>query len=74
MPSQATPQEVANLIRGFLDGTNDYAWDDFESVPLADSYLESLRQRAIPMGPPGADIAAIEALLDELKARHPSVR
>jgi len=74
MPSQIAPQDVANLLRGFLDGTNKYAWDDFESVPLADPFLESLRQRAIPMGPPGADTAGIEALLNELKARHPTVR
>ncbi len=73
MPAKRTPQEVAALISGFLDGTNEWAWDDFESVPLADPYLEAIRQRAIPMGPPDADIVGIRSLLAELKARYPEI-
>jgi hypothetical protein len=73
MPTQRTPQEVASLMRGFLEGTDEWAWDDFESVPLADPVLESIRTRAIPMGPPKADIDGLRNLLDELKSRFPGV-
>lgn len=73
MPARRTPQDVMSLIRGFLEGTDESAWDDFESVPVADPYLESIRQRAIPMGPPDANRAGLRDLLAELKARSPDV-
>lgn len=73
MPAQRTPQQIATLMKGFLEGTNEWAWDDFESVPLADPFLESIRRRAIPMGPPNPDVAGILELLAELRARHPHV-
>jgi hypothetical protein len=74
MPAQRTPEDVANLIRGFLDGTDDRAWDDFESVPIADPFLEAFRQRTIPMGPPDADIVGLQGMLTELKAHFREVR
>lgn len=73
MPARRTPQEVATLIRGFLEATDEWAWDDFESVPIADPFLESVRKRAIPMGPPRADVIGLRSLLAELKARYPDV-
>lgn len=73
MAAHRTPQQIAMLITGFLEGTNEWAWDDFESVPIADPFLESIRQRAIPMGPPSPNIAGIRSLLAELKARHTDV-
>ncbi|WP_242919684.1 hypothetical protein [Caulobacter sp. CCUG 60055] len=71
--STRTPQAIASLINGFLNGTDEWAWDDFESVPLADPSLESIRQRAIPMGPPDADEAGIRGLLAELTACFPDI-
>jgi len=73
MPTRRTPDAVASLLNGFLDGTDEWAWDDFESVPLADPFLESIRQRAIPMGPPNPDTTDLRNLLAELKSRFPSV-
>lgn len=73
MAAQRTPQQIATLMTGFLEGTNEWAWDDFESVPLADPFLETIRQRAIPMGPPHPNITGIHGLLAELKARYPDV-
>jgi hypothetical protein len=73
MAARRTPQELATLIAGFLEGTDEWAWDDFESVPLADPFLESIRQRAIPMGPPNPNVAGIYGLLAELRARYPNV-
>jgi hypothetical protein len=69
-----TPQDVMALIKGFLDGSDAWAWDDFECVPIADPYLETVRQRAIPMGPPDANIEGIEGLLAELRSRFPELR
>ena len=54
--------------------TNVWAWDDFESVPIADPALEAIRKRAIPMGPPNADVEGILGLLDELRSLCPDVR
>lgn len=72
-PKQRTPQEVATLIAGFLDGTDEWAWDDFESVRIADPFLEDIRRRAVPLGPPNADVGGIRCLLAELKSRFPEV-
>ncbi len=73
MPKRRTPQEVVALIRDFLEGTDDWAWDNFESVPIADPYLEAIRQRAIPMGPPNADVVGLQGILAELQAHDPKV-
>ena len=74
MAARRTPQQIADLIHGFIDGTNVWAWDDFESVPIADPALEAIRKRAIPMGPPNADVEGILGLLDELRSLCPDVR
>jgi hypothetical protein len=60
-------------------GTHD-EWDYFLSRPIADPYLESVRQRCLdicrryPDGAPGKDLpeaasAEVRALLEELRAR-----
>ena len=73
MPKRRTPREVATLITGFLEGMDDRAWDDLESVSIEDPFLESIRQRAIAMSPPNADAMGLRGLLAELKSRHPEV-
>ena len=41
---QRSPDEVADLIEGFLDGTgDDRDWDDLTSVPIVDARLNRLR-------------------------------
>ena len=74
MPARRTPEDVATLIRCFLEGTDDRAWDAFESVPIADPILEAIRQRAIPMGPPNADLVGLQVILTELEAHGWEVR
>ena len=43
-----TPEEVANTIEGFVNGTGDqWAWDDFISIRLSDPGLEAVRQKCV---------------------------
>jgi hypothetical protein len=47
-----TPEEVANTIDGFINGTgNQWAWDGFTSIRLDDPELDRIRQKivSIPM-------------------------
>lgn len=46
-PVQRTADEVARYIRDFIGGTGgDWDWDDFESIPIANAALDSIRERA----------------------------
>jgi hypothetical protein len=72
-PARRTAQQVADLFEEYLNGTDTRAWDELESVPIADPALEAMRRRAIPMGPPNWDEAGLRDLLAELKARYPEV-
>jgi hypothetical protein len=43
-----TPDEVANTIEGFVNGTGDqWAWDGFISLRLDDPELEAVRQKCV---------------------------
>jgi hypothetical protein len=43
-----TPEEVANTIEGFVNGTgNQWAWDGFTSIRLDDPELEAIRQKVV---------------------------
>jgi hypothetical protein len=47
-----TPQEVADTIEGFVNGSgNQWAWDDFTSIRLDDPALEAIRKKIV--GLPG---------------------
>ena len=47
-PKRRTPQDVAGILRDYLDGTvSDSAWDDFICVPIADPWLEAIRERCL---------------------------
>jgi hypothetical protein len=71
-PANRTPADVAGFIRDLIDGTGaDWDWDEFECVPIADPTLESIRLRAVPMGPPNSDHAGLEQLLRELQEHFP---
>jgi hypothetical protein len=67
-PARRTPGELISLLEDFLDGTDDRAWDEFESIPLNDSSLEEIRKRAVPMGPPNANEGGLRSIISELKA------
>jgi hypothetical protein len=42
------PEEVANTIEGFINGTGDqWAWDGFISIRLSDPELEAIRQKCV---------------------------
>jgi hypothetical protein len=46
-PIQRSAPEVAAYLRDFIDGTGgDWDWDDFTSIPIADSALEAIRREA----------------------------
>jgi hypothetical protein len=52
-PRQSTAEEVARDLRAFLAGTgNDGDWDAFTHIPISDSRLESIRQRAAELALP----------------------
>jgi hypothetical protein len=71
-PEGRTPADVAGFIRDLIDGTGgEWDWDEFECVPIADLFLESIRRRAIPMGPPQTDREGLERLIAEVRERFP---
>ncbi|NGM50047.1 hypothetical protein G5B46_10550 [Caulobacter sp. 602-2] len=64
-----TPDEVAGVLRAFIDGTGGvWDWDDFESTPITDPRLDALRHRAVQAGPPDTDVEALAAVLAEVEA------
>jgi len=64
-----TPEEVADFLRNFLEGTGqDWDWDDFESLRIADPELEAIRERAAHAAPPDPDLNELRALLAEAQA------
>jgi len=39
-----TPEEVADIIEKFLDGSGgEWDWDDFTSITIKDAYLDGIR-------------------------------
>lgn len=78
-------EELAKLIRSFIDGSIDkWGWDDFISIPQKDDEMESIRQEcaALPelyppfkpghyCGPEG--LVRLEAIATALE-RHSSER
>jgi hypothetical protein len=46
-----TPEEVANTIEAFVNGTggNQWAWDGFTSIRLDDPELEAIRKKIIAL-------------------------
>ncbi|PVM85033.1 hypothetical protein DDF62_21105 [Caulobacter radicis] len=68
-----SPDEVAGILRAFIDGTGgSWDWDDFESAPITDPRLDELRRRAVQAGPPDSDVEALAALLSEVEAMCPT--
>ena len=76
-----TPEEVANTIEGFVDGTgSQWAWDGFISIRLDDPELEAIRQRCIsirdefPSSDPcaycsDAGLKIMQQIVQDLRAR-----
>ena len=74
-----TPEEIANTIDGFANGTGDqWAWDGFISIRLDDPDLEAIRQRCVAIRdefPPSdphaycsdAGLAAMRQIVQDLR-------
>ena len=70
-PTDRAADEVVRLLRDFQDGTgDDYDWDDFVSVPIADPRLESIRERASALNLPvdKKGFGELKLLLEEAEA------
>jgi hypothetical protein len=69
-PRTCTPEELASDLRKIAAGTSEMAWDNLESVPIADLHLEAIRKQAmtikLPVGPDG--IAQLERLAAKAEA------
>lgn len=66
-----TAQDVESYLRDFLEGTGgDWDWDDFTSIPITDTTLEGIREKAalapLPLGAEGE--ATLRRLLEEVRA------
>ena len=76
-----SPEEVANTIEGFVNGTGDqWAWDEFISLRLSDPGLEAVRQKCVairdqfPSSDPkaycsDAGLGAMRQIVQDLRAR-----
>ena len=68
-PIQRTPDETAAYLRDFIEGTGEeWDWDDFVSISIADPQLESIRNRASMFPDPEVGLAALKELLGEAQA------
>ena len=70
-PIERTPEEVARILREFIDGTGgDWDFDDFECNTIADPLLDSIRDRASRVAEPMTEegLATLRALLAEAEA------
>ncbi len=79
-----TPEEVANTIEGFVNGTgNQWAWDGFTSIRLDDPELEAIRKKILGLPvefPPShprdycseAGMEKMRQIAQELRARSGS--
>jgi len=69
-PKRRSAQEVAAYLRDFIDGAGDeWDWDDFECVQIADGFLDRIRREAVAAGPPNPDIAKLRELLARVESR-----
>jgi hypothetical protein len=67
-PQREEAAYAVKSIRAFLEGgTGTWDWDDFTSCPLSDPQLDTIRKRALAVGPSfGPDErATLETLADE---------
>lgn len=67
-PLERSADEVARYLRAFIEGTGgEWDWDDFISIPIANSKLEAIRRRAIEIDLPiqGEGLEILKALLAE---------
>ncbi|MXP45958.1 hypothetical protein GRI43_00945 [Altererythrobacter luteolus] len=63
-PMKRTPEEVEGYLRDFIEGTGEeWDWDDFVSIEIADTRLDSIRERASKFPDVGSE--ELNALLRE---------
>lgn len=64
-----TADEVAQIIRNFIDGKGDaWDWDDFESFSITDPELERIRQEALLAAPPNPNLVKLADLAMQAEA------
>ncbi len=72
MPNRSvdrTADEVAQIIRNFIDGKGDrWVWDDFETFPITDPELERIRQEALLAAPPNPNLVKLADLAIQAEA------
>ena len=74
-PMKRTPEEVVGYLRDFIEGSSgDWDWDDFVSIPIADSRLDSIRERASRFPKPEVGLAELDAVLREAEALASATR
>ena len=71
--SSAGPEYVERQLERLIGGADDpHDWDDFCSIPLKDTELESIRERVCAFGPwnyaDDSQEAELRKLLDEVRA------
>ncbi len=67
-PIDRTPDEVVGLLVGFLEGTvEDWDWDDFMGISIADPRLEDIRERAFFLQG-DKDVEPLKELIADAKA------
>lgn len=78
-PIECSPEEVLRYLRDFHDGTGeDYDWDAFTSIPIADAELEEVRVTAASLDPPFGteELSSLRALIARVEAivhrHHPA--
>jgi hypothetical protein len=70
-PRTLSPEEVIGYLHGFLEGTDGpWDWDNFTTMPIADTRLDDIRERVAALDVPlsEADIGPLKALLAEAEA------
>jgi hypothetical protein len=73
-PVKRSSVEVLRFLRNFHDGTgDDYDWDDFTSVSIADAELEVIRASAASLDLPMSDdgLQSLKALIAKTEAMVP---
>lgn len=76
-PLERSAEDVSRYLRGFIESTGGaWDWDDFTSIPIANSTLEDIRRRAEEIDLPLQDegMERLKVLLAEAEALSVSAR
>ena len=68
LKAKLSATEVATYLRDFIEGSgDDWDWDDFTSVPIANPQLEDIRRKAAAVDLPSTEegLTTLQGLLAE---------